>query len=85
MLLTKINQISKGQKQYIKRLLDNMLSHSSNNVEKICDFIIAERNEINIKESTVEWHIKVLDQLLKFHDFKDLVKITKDVLNCFVT
>ncbi len=81
-LLDKISQISKGQKQYIRRLLDNILGHSSDNEEKICNFIIAERNEINIKESTVEWHIKVLGQLLKFHDFKEFTNITKDdVLN----
>lgn len=63
-------------------MLDNILYHSQDNAEKICDFIISERNEINIKESTVEWHIKVLGQLLKFHDFKDFTNLTKeDILN----
>ncbi len=70
-LLAKINQTSNGQKQYIKRLLDNILNHPPDNAERICNFITAERNEINIKESTIEWHIKVLGQLLKFHNFKD--------------
>ncbi len=46
----KIDRVSKGQKPYIKRILSNIGSQNSQNAETICDFIIAERNEINIKE-----------------------------------
>jgi hypothetical protein len=78
----KIDQITTSQKPFIKRVLLDTLHYSLNNAKKICDFIIAERNEINIKESTAEWHIKVLGQLLKFHNFKDVKLISKDdILN----
>ena len=36
----------------------NILNALPKNAEDICDFIIAERDEINIKESTIEWHVK---------------------------
>jgi integrase len=81
-IITKINLISKGQKPYIKRILIDILDNSTENAENICDFIIAEQNEINIKASTVEWHVKVLGQLLKYHKFKNFKYITKeDILN----
>jgi hypothetical protein len=39
-------------------------------------------NEINIKATMVEWHVKVLGQLLKYHKFKNFKDITKeDILN----
>ncbi len=81
-IITKINLITKGQKPYIKRILIDISNNSTYNAENICDFIIAEENEINIKASTVEWHIKVLGQLLKYHKFKNFKDITKeDILN----
>ncbi len=81
-ITNKINLITNGQKQYLKRILNEILDNSSENSEHVCDFIIAERNEINIKESTAEWHIKVLGQLLRFHKFKNFKDITKDdILN----
>jgi len=43
--ITKINLITKGQKQYIKRILNDILNKSIENAENICDFIIPERNE----------------------------------------
>jgi hypothetical protein len=62
--------------------LIDIFHNSSQNAKSICDFIIAERNEINIKESTTEWHVKVLGQLQRFLDFKDFNAITKDdILN----
>ena len=81
-ITNKVSQITTGQKQYIKRILKDILNNSPENAKNICDFIISERNEINIKESTAEWHIKVLGQLLKFHNFKNFKDITKDdILN----
>ncbi|MGD9534598.1 MAG: tyrosine-type recombinase/integrase [Candidatus Nitrosocosmicus sp.] len=81
-ILNKIDQLIKGQKPYIERILLNTLNNSPKNAGNICDFIIAERNEINIKESTIEWHVKVLGQILKFHNFKNFKDMAKeDILN----
>jgi integrase len=81
-ILEKVDQITKGQKPYINRMLLNILNASSCNVENICDFIIAERNEIDIKGSTIEWHVKVLGQIQRFCSFKGFRDMTKDdILN----
>ncbi|MGD9672083.1 MAG: tyrosine-type recombinase/integrase [Candidatus Nitrosocosmicus sp.] len=81
-VIDKIDQITKRQKPYLKRILLNILGSSSKNAEEICDFIIAECNEINIKESTIEWHVKVLGQMQKFHNFKEFKDMTRgDILN----
>ena len=61
----KILLISKNQKDYIKKLLYNLLENSKDNASIICDYIISEQNEINIKESTKEGKIKVLLDLFK--------------------
>jgi len=52
-IIKKIDLITKGQKQYIKRILKDIFNSSIENAENVCDFIIAEKNEINIKESIV--------------------------------
>lgn len=81
-VISKIDQITQGQKPYVRRILSNIFYKTPRNAKSICDFIIAERNEINIKESTAEWHIKVLGQTQKFLGFKDFNAITKnDTLN----
>jgi hypothetical protein len=76
-LKEKILLICKNQKQFIEKMLNDLLEKSEENVLIICDYIIAEQNEINIKESTKEGKIKVLVDLLKFLNYKNLEKITK--------
>lgn len=71
-------RICKYQKPYIKNSLDKLLENNIENGEIICNYIIAEQNEINIKESTKEGKIKVLIDLLKFLNYKDLKKVTKE-------
>ncbi len=57
-------------KQYFKSILINIAMENEENVNIICDYIIAEETEINIKNSTKEGRIKVLVWLSKFHDNK---------------
>ena len=47
------------------------------NTEIICHYIIAEQNEINIKELTKEGKIKTLIDITKFSNYKDIDKLTK--------
>jgi hypothetical protein len=49
----------------IRKSLDKLLEKSVENTEIICKYIIAEQNEINIKESTKEGKIKVIEGLVK--------------------
>ena len=57
-----------------KLLLDNPI-----NVEIICNYIIAEHNEFNIKESTKEDKIKRLFQLSRFFNHnKIFFEMTKE-------
>jgi len=73
-----ILSICKYQKTFIRRSLEKLYENSPNNTEIICKYIIAEQNEINIKESTKEGKIKVLVDLVKFVSVKDFANITKE-------
>ncbi len=77
-LKEKILSICKNQKQFVEKMLNNLLEKSKENVLIICDYIIAEQNEINIKESTKEGKIKVIVDLLKFLNYKNLRSVEKD-------
>jgi hypothetical protein len=73
-----VNSICKHQRPYIKKSLCFLLEQSLVDTETLCRYIIAEQNEINIKESTKEGKIKILVDLAKFLDFKDFYKVTKE-------
>ena len=81
-LLSKVNLTTRYQDRYIKRIFDEFSQKSPENTSVICDFIIAEQNEINIKESTKEWKIKnliLLSRFLNNKSFKDMTK--EDILD----
>ena len=81
-LKNKIISITKFQRPYIKNTLDGLAEKDPGNTNTLCDYIIAEQNEINIKESTKEWKIKNLLSLLKFVDSKNFKEIAKqDILD----
>jgi len=77
-LKSTIDSISKYQKPFIRRSLDRLLENSIENLEIICIYIVAEQNEINIKESTKEGKIKVICDLIKFLNFKNARNVTKE-------
>ena len=54
-----------------------MANINASNAKIICDYIIAEQNEINIKESTREGKIKVLIWLAEYLKNKSFREITK--------
>ncbi len=60
-LVRKIESITKSlRKQYFKNTLLNLLKRNIENTRIICNYIIAEQIEINIKDSTKEGKIKIL-------------------------
>ncbi|MDN5845606.1 MAG: phage integrase N-terminal SAM-like domain-containing protein [Candidatus Nitrosocosmicus sp.] len=64
---------------HISRILNEVLQNNPINAKIICDYIIAEQNEINIKESTKETKIKKISHLSKyFHHQKTFHDMTKD-------
>src|SRR5918996_866197 len=65
-LQQEIKNIAKYLKPYISKMLNEVLKINSDNVKIICDYIIAEQNELNIKESTKETKIKKLVHLSRF-------------------
>jgi hypothetical protein len=73
-LNNKIISITKYQRNYIKICFDELAKNYPENANILCDYIIAEQNEINIKESTKEWKIKNLVSLLSFVNHKILKK-----------
>ena len=57
-LKIKINSITQYQKSYISKVFFEVLSKNPENAKILCDYIAAEQNEFNIKESTKEDKIK---------------------------
>ncbi len=81
-LAEKIHLISRFQKPYIANSLKKMAQESASNVKVICEYIIAEQNEINIKESTKEGKIKCLVRFSTYLNHKPFYTISKqDVLD----
>jgi len=78
----KIISITQYQRPYIANLLRKMAQRSPHNANIICEYIIAEQNEINIKESTKEGKIKCLVGLSTYLNHKSFQDISKsDVLD----
>jgi len=73
-IFNKIISITKYQRNYIKTTLYELAETDPENINILCDYIITEQNEINIKESTKEWKIKNLVSLLIFVGNKNLKK-----------
>jgi hypothetical protein len=60
-LVRKIESITKSlRKQYFKNSLLNLLKRNIENTRIICNYIIAEQTEINLKDSTKEGKIEIL-------------------------
>lgn len=80
----KIDLITKSlSRAYYKNILIKQAARNTENANIICDYIIAEQTEINIKNSTKESRIKVLVWLSNFFEdkisFQELTK--QDILN----
>lgn len=81
-LLERIDLVTKYQKPYIVNSLKRMGEKSACNVKVICDYIMAEQNAINIKESTKEGKIKCLVRFSTYLNHKPLHNVSRqDVLD----
>ena len=79
----KINSITKScSKPYFNTILKKLAVANYENADTICEYIIAEETELNIKNSTKEAKIKVITWLSNFYDNTiDLKQMTKqDIL-----
>jgi predicted RNA-binding protein with EMAP domain len=71
-----------ASKAYFNNALKKLARDQIENATTICDYIIAEQTEINIKQSTKEGKIKILIWLSNFHSGKSFAEMTKvDILN----
>ena len=82
-ILRTIDSITKScTKPYFNKILKQLAAQNLVNTEIICNYIIAEETEINIKNSTKEGRIKVLVWLSNFYNnsksFKQMTK--QDIL-----
>lgn len=83
-LVKKLESITKSlRKQYFKNSLVTLSKKNIENARTICNYIIAEQTEINIKDSTKESKIKILVWLSNhFQDQKSFKDLTKyDILD----
>jgi len=85
-LKRKINSITQYQKPYISKLFYEVLSKNPENAKILCDYIAAEQNEFNIKESTKEDKIKhmeiILGCILGIDDIHINLKNSMETLKC---
>ncbi|WP_196816051.1 site-specific integrase [Candidatus Nitrosocosmicus oleophilus] len=80
----KIYSITKScSKPYFNKILIELYNHNTENANTVCDYLISEETEINIKNSTKEGRIKILVWLSVFHENKKLFsKMSKqDILS----
>jgi integrase len=79
-VIKKINSLTKScTKQYFNSILIKLARENFENAVTICEYIVAEETEINIKNSTKEGRIKVLVWLSNYHDNKKTYKgLTKE-------
>lgn len=74
----KIDKITQfASKAYFNKTLKQLARKHPENACVICDYIIAEQTEINIKPSTTEGKIKILIWLSNFHSGKPFIELTK--------
>ena len=76
-----ISRITLYQKPFISKMLRQLALIENENTTILCEYIIAEQNEFNIKESTKEGKIKCLVRLSNFLNGKSYRHMTKPFLN----
>jgi hypothetical protein len=78
-----IDPITKSlSRPYFRTALKRLAIINPQNARLICDYILDEQTEINLKDSTKEGKIKVLVWLSNFHNGKNFVDISRqDVLS----
>ena len=76
-LLQKADSITRLQRPYIKKILRNLALTNPGNADLICEYIIDDEIQFNIKESTKEGKIKTLVWLSASYK-KPLKEMTKD-------
>ena len=71
-------------RQYYKNTLKKLADQNFHNAETLCNYIITEQNEINIKNTTKETKIKILVWLSNFHCGKNYENMTKEDILSFL-
>ncbi|GEM_PF-1179929 len=78
-LLQKADSITRLQRPYIRNILKNLTLSNPGNTNLICDYIIKQETQFNIKESTKEGKIKTLVWLsANFSHKKSFKEMTKE-------
>lgn len=73
-----IEAITRYQKKYTKKILTAMARANPQNAIVLYNYIDAQKNEQNVKESTVEGIIKKLVWLWSYLDHKSFSEMTKE-------
>jgi hypothetical protein len=74
----KIETITRYQKPYTKKIFTEMARANSENVVVLYNYIVAQKNELNIKDSTIGSIVKKLVWLSSYLDHKSFSDMTKD-------
>jgi hypothetical protein len=74
----KINSIAEHQRSYIQSIFLTMAQVNPTNAAILYEYLVAQQNELNIKESTKESTIKRIIWLSAYLNHKTFYEITKD-------
>ena len=78
---SRIDILTKNMRPYIRTIFKEMAQKNPENTSILVEFLLAEQTEMNIKESTMEWKIKVIIWFCQFLNHKPFKEIAKqDVL-----
>ncbi|MGB6673495.1 MAG: hypothetical protein WBE34_13770, partial [Candidatus Nitrosopolaris sp.] len=81
----KINSITEHQRKYIRNIFLKLAQVNPTNAPILYDYLMAQQNELNIKESTKESTIKRIIWLSAYLDHKTFSEITKDDILSYLT
>jgi hypothetical protein len=73
-----IKFITEHQRRYIRNIFLMMTQVNPTNASTLYDYIVAQQNELNIKESTKESSIKRIIWLSAYLNYKPFHEVTKD-------
>lgn len=80
----KIDSLLSDSLPYYSSILRDLNLANGENAEIICDFIIAEINNDNIKPSTKLTHVKILFWFIKYLEYKNFSLVTRDDISDYL-
>jgi site-specific recombinase XerD len=80
-----INSLTAGALPYFRNIFRQLALENPQNADTLCQFLITEHTERNIKLSTRIAHIKIICWFNRFLNYKNFQEITKDDVTSYLS